>query len=81
MTSGSQNYSPTGSAGSRKSSLAGSPAPSIKEKEKIDLKPVFIFPLQDKHKCKICDLVLRYPVQFEECGHHVCSSCFAELAR
>lgn len=75
---GSQNYSPTGSARSRESSL-GSPAPSLKEK--IDLKPVFIFPLQEKHKCPICQSVLRYPVQFEECGHRVCSSCFAELER
>ena len=78
MTRGSQNYSPTGSARSRESSR-GSPAPSLKEK--IDLKPVFIFPLQDKHKCPICQSVLRYPVQFEECGHRVCSSCFAELER
>ncbi|KAM7441509.1 hypothetical protein ABFA07_009397 [Porites harrisoni] len=78
MTGGSQNYSPTGSARSRESSR-GSPAPSLKEK--IDLKPVFIFPLQEKHKCPICQSVLRYPVQFEECGHRVCSSCFAELER
>ena len=79
MTGGNQNYSPTGSARSRGSSQ-GSPAPSLQEKEKIDLS-LFVFPLEKKYKCPICESLLRYPVQFEECGHRVCSSCFPELAR
>lgn len=77
MTGGSQNHSPTGSARSRESSR-GSPAPS--EKERIDLR-LFVYPLEKKYQCPICESVLRYPVQFKECGHRVCSSCFPELAR
>jgi len=77
MTGGNENYSPTGSASSRRSSR-GSPALSLQEK--IDLN-LFVFPLEKKYRCPICESVLRYPVQFEECGHRVCSSCFPELAR
>lgn len=79
MTGGNQNHSPTGSARSRGSSR-GSPAPSLQEKEKIDLR-LFVYPLEKKYQCPICESVLRYPVQFKECGHRVCSSCFPELAR
>lgn len=79
MTGGIQNNSPTGSARSRGSSR-GSPAPSLQEKEKIDLR-LFVYPLEKKCQCPICESVLRYPVQFKECGHRVCSSCFPELAR
>ncbi|KAM7441510.1 hypothetical protein ABFA07_009398 [Porites harrisoni] len=77
MTGGNENYSPTGSVSSRRSSR-GSPALSLQEK--IDLN-LFVFPLEKKYRCPICESVLRYPVQFEECGHRVCSSCFPELAR
>ena len=77
MTGG--NHSPTGSARSRNSSR-GSPAPSLQEKEKINLK-LFVYSLEKKYQCPICESVLRYPVQFKECGHRVCSSCFPELAR
>ena len=40
-----------------------------------------MFPLAEKYQCPVCKDVLRYPVQFEECGHRVCSSCFPSLLR
>ncbi|XP_029192548.1 TNF receptor-associated factor 4-like [Acropora muricata] len=77
MTGG--NHSPTGSARSRGSSSRGSPTLSYQEREKFDLK-LFLYPLEKKYQCPICENVLRYPKQLK-CGHRLCSSCFHELAR
>ncbi|KAF6032546.1 trf-1 [Bugula neritina] len=46
-----------------------------------DIDIAFIEPLQKKYECPICVRVLRYPVQFETCGHRCCSSCLPELLR
>lgn len=37
--------------------------------------------LDKKYECPVCMKILRYPVQFEECNHRVCSSCLPELLR
>ncbi len=37
--------------------------------------------IDDKYLCVVCNQVLRYPVQFEECGHRCCSSCLSDLLR
>ena len=37
--------------------------------------------IDDKFLCVVCNQVLRYPVQFEECGHRCCSSCLSDLLR
>ncbi len=39
----------------------------------------FVLPVQDDHKCPVCHLVLRDPLQ-TDCGHRICSSCFKGLA-
>ena len=41
----------------------------------------FIGGLDRRYLCPICSNVLRFPVQFDECGHRVCSSCLPELLR
>lgn len=45
------------------------------------LEVVFLEPLDKKYECVMCTQVLRYPVQFESCGHYCCSSCLSELCR
>ena len=57
---------------SNSSSLAGRAA---------DVDIIFIDPLEKKYECPVCVRVLRYPVQFEDCGHRCCSSCLPELLR
>lgn len=34
-----------------------------------------------KYRCLVCNSYLRFPVQFEDCGHHVCSSCLPDIMR
>ncbi|XP_067928241.1 TNF receptor-associated factor 4-like isoform X2 [Watersipora subatra] len=46
-----------------------------------DVEIIFIDPLEKKYECPVCVRVLRYPVQFEDCGHRCCSSCLPELLR
>ncbi|XP_064653213.1 TNF receptor-associated factor 4-like [Lineus longissimus] len=46
-----------------------------------EVEVIFNTPLEKKYECPICCQVLRYPVQFEECGHRCCSSCLPELLR
>ncbi|XP_033102352.1 TNF receptor-associated factor 4-like [Anneissia japonica] len=38
-------------------------------------------PFDKKYECVACNQILRFPVQFEECGHRCCSSCLPELLR
>uniref|UniRef100_A0A1I8GCA6 HTH_48 domain-containing protein n=1 Tax=Macrostomum lignano TaxID=282301 RepID=A0A1I8GCA6_9PLAT len=47
--------------------------------EEVDV--VFLESLDKKYECPVCGQVLRYPVQFEECGHRCCSSCLPDLLR
>ena len=37
--------------------------------------------VDEKYLCVVCNQILRYPVQFEECGHRCCSSCLSDLLR
>ena len=48
---------------------------------RADVEVAFVNKLDTKHECPVCCQVLRYPVQFEECGHRCCSSCLPELLR
>ncbi|XP_066264436.1 TNF receptor-associated factor 4-like [Branchiostoma lanceolatum] len=41
----------------------------------------FEVPLDKRFECPACQQVLRFPVEFQECGHHVCSQCIPELVR
>ncbi|KAI8504976.1 hypothetical protein Bbelb_170850 [Branchiostoma belcheri] len=41
----------------------------------------FESPLEKRFECPVCRQVLRFPVEFQECGHHVCSQCIPELVR
>jgi hypothetical protein len=34
-----------------------------------------------KYQCPSCDSYLRFPIQFEDCGHYVCSSCLPDILR
>ena len=45
------------------------------------IKVTLVLPLENRHTCPQCNDVLRYPMLFEECGHHVCSPCFYEFLR
>ena len=42
---------------------------------------VLLNPLDKKYECPVCHDILRYPVQFEDCGHRVCSSCLVDLLK
>ncbi|XP_041456126.1 TNF receptor-associated factor 5-like [Lytechinus variegatus] len=46
-----------------------------------DMEVVFTEEVNKKYICTVCQQILRYPVQFEECGHRCCSSCLPELLR
>ena len=46
-----------------------------------DIELVFVEPLPPEYECPVCQQVLRYPVQFDKCAHHCCSSCLPELIR
>ncbi|KAL9981772.1 hypothetical protein ACROYT_G010519 [Oculina patagonica] len=70
--------SPTNSRPTSGRSSPGSPS-QLQPREKI--KVTFVFPLAEKYQCPVCKDVLRYPVQFEECGHRVCSACFPTILR
>lgn len=59
---------------------SGSPTPAAAPANQ-DIELVFVEPLAKEYECPVCNQVLRYPVQFEECGHHVCSSCLPEVLR
>ncbi|CAF1011313.1 unnamed protein product [Rotaria sordida] len=37
--------------------------------------------LESKYRCSSCNNYLRFPIQFEVCGHHVCSSCLPDIMR
>ncbi|XP_047136085.1 TNF receptor-associated factor 4 isoform X1 [Hydra vulgaris] len=41
----------------------------------------FVDTLPNDLKCPVCFLVLRHPIQIEECGHRFCESCFNRLER
>ena len=40
-----------------------------------DKKVEFLKPLQDRHKCTLCKLLLQAPLQ-TDCGHRFCLKCF-----
>ncbi|KAJ7387270.1 hypothetical protein OS493_004246 [Desmophyllum pertusum] len=67
--------------GSRPTSGHASPASLGQPQPREKIKATFVFPLAEKYQCPVCKDVLRYPVQFEECGHRVCSACFPTLLR
>lgn len=84
----SDSVSRRGSQASLRSSVsndsAGSSESNRAETPKITmggLEVVFLEPLDKKYECVMCTQVLRYPVQFESCGHYCCSSCLSELCR
>lgn len=88
MVSLSESVSRRGSQASLRSSAsndsAGSGESNRAETPKITmggLEVVFLEPLDKKYECVMCTQVLRYPVQFESCGHYCCSSCLSELCR
>ncbi|CAF1493960.1 unnamed protein product [Adineta steineri] len=37
--------------------------------------------LESKYRCTACNSYLRFPVQFEDCGHYICSSCLPDIMR
>ncbi|CAF0991009.1 unnamed protein product [Rotaria sp. Silwood1] len=37
--------------------------------------------LESKYQCLACNNYLKFPIQFEDCGHHVCSSCLPDIMR
>ena len=38
-------------------------------------------PLEKDYECPVCGTVLKFPVQFEGCGHRCCANCLPELLR
>ena len=36
----------------------------------------FVHALDAKYECVLCRNLLSHPVQFEDCGHRMCGSCF-----
>ncbi|XP_033628157.1 TNF receptor-associated factor 5-like [Asterias rubens] len=68
-----------GSGASQKSS--NSSEGSEKNIKMGDTEVVFVDQLHQKYECVFCNQVLRYPVQFEECGHRCCTSCLPSLLR
>ncbi|CAF0995607.1 unnamed protein product [Rotaria magnacalcarata] len=49
---------------------------------KAELQPQWkIGELPLKYRCSSCSNYLRFPIQFENCGHHVCSSCLPDIIR
>jgi hypothetical protein len=41
----------------------------------------FVNEPETRFVCPVCDKVMRYPLQFEECGHRCCSGCLNNLVR
>ena len=37
--------------------------------------------LSSKYRCPSCSNYLRFPVQFDSCGDHICSSCLPDVLR
>ncbi|CAM2719264.1 unnamed protein product [Rotaria socialis] len=37
--------------------------------------------LASKYQCLVCNSHLKFPIQFEDCGHHVCSVCLPDVMR
>jgi hypothetical protein len=37
--------------------------------------------LDSQYQCPSCNGYLRFPIQFEDCGHHICSSCLPDIMR
>ena len=75
---GSGNGSPLGgSVYSLGSSLETRTSTARGEYEIVLLNPGDV----GKFDCPVCGQILRYPVQFEECGHRCCSACLPTLLR
>ncbi|KAJ8043386.1 TNF receptor-associated factor 4 [Holothuria leucospilota] len=79
MVSLSESVSRRGSQASLRSSASNDSAGSGITMGGLEV--VFLEPLDKKYECVMCTQVLRYPVQFESCGHYCCSSCLSELCR
>ena len=39
----------------------------------------FVSDVSDEVICVVCHLVLKKPVQFVQCGHRLCKSCFNQI--
>lgn len=78
MEAGESALSPV-RRGSRASTNSNSSSSPIMQQERIHLS--LAQPLQKRYTCPQCNEVMRYPVIFQECGHHVCSPCFYEFLR
>lgn len=37
--------------------------------------------LDKKYECNYCKSYLKFPIQFQDCRHRVCSNCFTELIK
>lgn len=60
---------------------SGSPRSSAKAPVADDIDLVFIDEVPKEFECPVCQQVLRYPVNFDACDHHCCSTCLPELAK
>ncbi|XP_077995572.1 TNF receptor-associated factor 4-like [Glandiceps talaboti] len=78
---GSAHTSRRGSATSRISTGSSGSGSSGSMNKMGDFEICFEGSVDKKYECAACCQVLRYPVQFEDCGHRVCSSCLPDLLR
>lgn len=37
--------------------------------------------LDKKYECNYCNSHLKFPVQFQDCRHRVCSTCLTEILK
>src|SRR6218665_1473935 len=54
---------------------------SLNPAKTSDFVIVTVNPAEPRLLCPVCSQVLRYPLQFEECGHRCCSACLPEILR
>ncbi|CAF0912396.1 unnamed protein product [Brachionus calyciflorus] len=50
------------------------------QKQQIEIKWKF-GKLDKKYECNYCNSYLKFPIQFQECKHRVCSNCFTDLIK
>lgn len=70
-----------GSLGSIRGGSGGSRAAMSSPMQQERIKVTLVLPLERRYTCPQCNDVMRYPMFFEECGHHVCSPCYFEFLR
>ena len=82
---GSSNRSSPGSGGSVAGSVSslqsanGNVPPVVRLMDQFEM--TFVTEPDPRFLCPVCEKVMRYPVQFEECGHRCCSACLPNLVR